>query len=261
MTRTIIKVETYSGYKADERPVSFKIRERTLKVEGVIDRWFGEGQDYFKVRADDGYIYVLRHDKSMDEWEIIMMEKGGGDDPPGDGPAETYSYNILVSYSLRGFGRARAEVAAILKGLGDPAPAIEKTPVRGICGVRTSLDSREVVRRVRALYESDPASLGCTIKWAPADSWCGATIDEMKRTLEKEKGKIMAGERWAMKVEKRRSTALHSMEIIKELASLIDEKVDLDDPDKIVRVELLGDNACITVVRPGEVFSTAAVIH
>lgn len=258
VSRTIIKVESYSGYKADERPVSFAIKGRTFAVRELIDRWYGEGHDYFKLRADDGFIYIIRHDRGADEWELVMMEKGGPA-PLEDGTVVTglYSYNLLVSYSWRDFRKVRQEIAAILKEFGDPGPVIEKTVARGICGVRTTLDAREVVRKVRALNEANPISLYYTVKWAPADTWCASVMEEMKKALDREKVKIEKGEKWAMKVEKRRYTALHSADIIKELAALIDEKVDLDNPDKIVRVELLGKNACITVVRPSDVFSTA----
>ena len=44
----IIKVEAYSGYRADERPKTFTIGEKVLKVESVLDRWYGEDHDYFK---------------------------------------------------------------------------------------------------------------------------------------------------------------------------------------------------------------------
>jgi len=258
VSKTVIKVETYSGYKADERPVSFAIRERTFAVKEVLDRWYGEGHDYFKVRADDGFIYILRHDRDNDEWELVMMEKDSAAPTEGDSAATgLYSYNLLVSYSWRDFRRVRDEIALILKEFGDPHPIIEKTVARGICGVRTALDPRVVVKKVRGLFEANPISLSYTVKWAPADSWCASAMEEMKKTLEKERAKIAKGEKWAMKVEKRRNTSLHSADIIKELASLIDEKVDLDNPDKIVRVELLGNNACISVVRPDEVFSAA----
>jgi hypothetical protein len=79
--KTVIKVETYSGYKADERPVSFTIRDRTFTVREVLDRWYGEGHDYFKVMADDEFIYILRHDRDNDEWELVMMEKGASGPP------------------------------------------------------------------------------------------------------------------------------------------------------------------------------------
>lgn len=167
-----------------------------------------------------------------------------------------YDFNILVSHGWGTFKQARDEIRRLLKDFGDENPIVERTIARGVCGVKTVLDAREVIKRVRALYQENAMQLSYTIKWAPADNWCPAFLEEMKKTLEKEKGKILKGEKWAMKVEKRRYTKFHCIEIIRGLAGLIDEKVDLGNPDKVVRVEILGENACISIIKPEEVFST-----
>jgi len=72
-----IEVKTYSGYKADERPTSFVIGAKEFEVKECLDKWYGEGYGYFKVVADDGYIYILRHDMNNDHWELVKMEKEG----------------------------------------------------------------------------------------------------------------------------------------------------------------------------------------
>ncbi len=69
--RTMVRVLTYSGFKADERPASFSLRERTLQVEKIIDRWYEIDHNYFKVVADDGKSYLLRHDVNADVWEVV----------------------------------------------------------------------------------------------------------------------------------------------------------------------------------------------
>lgn len=69
-----IKVQTYSGYRADERPTAFTLGERTFRVEEIVDRWFGADHAYFKLVADDGNLYVIRHDLEQDAWELVMME-------------------------------------------------------------------------------------------------------------------------------------------------------------------------------------------
>jgi hypothetical protein len=74
-----IKVEAYAGYKANERPRSIKIRERVLPIVEVLDRWYGEDHDYFKLMAEDGYIYIIRYDSKTDGWELTMMEKAEDD--------------------------------------------------------------------------------------------------------------------------------------------------------------------------------------
>lgn len=70
-----IEVEAYSGYKADERPKRFKWKQRYIGVEEVLDRWYGEDADYFRVRGDDGTTYLLRHLRHQAEWELIMANK------------------------------------------------------------------------------------------------------------------------------------------------------------------------------------------
>ena len=67
-----IRVECYAGGKADERPVRFQLGDRVFVVEAVVDRWYGPDDAYFKVRADDGNLYILRQNTSTAErdWSL-----------------------------------------------------------------------------------------------------------------------------------------------------------------------------------------------
>ena len=56
-----IRVECYSGFKADERPVRFFLGERGYQVLEIRDQWYGPESTYFKVWADDGNFYILRN--------------------------------------------------------------------------------------------------------------------------------------------------------------------------------------------------------
>jgi hypothetical protein len=55
-----LDVECYSGHKADERPVRFTLEGAQYSVEAVLDQWYGPESVYFRVRADDGNLYILR---------------------------------------------------------------------------------------------------------------------------------------------------------------------------------------------------------
>ena len=70
----IITVKAYSGYKANERPLSFSMGEQVYVIEEIVDRWYGEDDDYFKVKADDGYTYIIRYHRSEDFWDLVMMD-------------------------------------------------------------------------------------------------------------------------------------------------------------------------------------------
>src|SRR3977135_3117393 len=54
-----LRVECYSGNKADERPVRFYLGEQLRMVEEILDQWYGLNDIFFKVRADDGNLYIL----------------------------------------------------------------------------------------------------------------------------------------------------------------------------------------------------------
>ena len=65
-----IKVESYSGYKAEERPLRFVLNGRTYAVLETEDRWYSPQATYFRVLAGDGNRYVLRHDEATDLWSL-----------------------------------------------------------------------------------------------------------------------------------------------------------------------------------------------
>ncbi len=56
-----IRVECYAGYQGAERPVRFFLGDQCHNVVEVLDRWYEPEDNFFKVLADDGKLYVLRH--------------------------------------------------------------------------------------------------------------------------------------------------------------------------------------------------------
>ena len=74
----MVKVKCYSGYRLNERPVSFSIGEKEFQVKEILDRWYGADYAYFKVRADDGNIYILKYDEHQDSWELEFYQRRDG---------------------------------------------------------------------------------------------------------------------------------------------------------------------------------------
>jgi hypothetical protein len=68
-----IDVEAYSGYKADDRPLRFRLGDQWLEVVDVTDRWYDPNAVYFRVRANDGAMYVLKHDEPANEWTLAAF--------------------------------------------------------------------------------------------------------------------------------------------------------------------------------------------
>lgn len=75
-----LRVDCYSGYKAEERPRRFtalRPDEPTHEVKKVLDQWYGVGCQCFKVLADDNHVYVLKHSEREDAWTLESFRRDG----------------------------------------------------------------------------------------------------------------------------------------------------------------------------------------
>jgi hypothetical protein len=74
-----LSVECYSGRKADERPVRFWLDGRQYVVKAVLDQWYGPDSTFYKVRADDGNLYILRQNTSTPDgtWDLVSFRQTG----------------------------------------------------------------------------------------------------------------------------------------------------------------------------------------
>lgn len=73
-----VRVECYAGYRGEEIPRRFCFGRNCIEVAAVLDRWLAPDHRYFKLRGEDGGLYILRHDSISQQWELIMYEKGSG---------------------------------------------------------------------------------------------------------------------------------------------------------------------------------------
>lgn len=96
-----VRVVCYEGYKAEETPRAFLLGERRVEVVRILDRWRGEDHEYVKLDGSDGARYILRYDRSRDEWEIQMMESPGSK-PSGGAKFQPRGTVSLPNVSSRG---------------------------------------------------------------------------------------------------------------------------------------------------------------
>ena len=79
-----ITVNGYSGHRLNERPCRFVLDGHPYQVEEILDQWYGPDSAYFKVRASDGNLYILRYHTHSDEWTLeSFRHKGAGTETPG----------------------------------------------------------------------------------------------------------------------------------------------------------------------------------
>jgi len=75
-----IRVECYSGSRAEEIPRALYWEEQRFEVAEILDRWYqGSGDptvpaaDYFKVRGVNGKIYVIKYDRGSHCWYLVSQ--------------------------------------------------------------------------------------------------------------------------------------------------------------------------------------------
>ena len=71
---TMIKVEFCSKLQTKERPVAFRVCDRRYRIKEIVDRWYGVGEVFFKVEADDNNIYLLKYEEGQGCWDLVFFQ-------------------------------------------------------------------------------------------------------------------------------------------------------------------------------------------
>jgi len=70
-----IQVESDTGDRGIEKLTRIRLDGRIIEIVETIDRWPGRDYYYFKVKGDDGNLYILRRDEARDSWELTMFKR------------------------------------------------------------------------------------------------------------------------------------------------------------------------------------------
>lgn len=70
-----LRVECYAGYQGEQEPRAFYLEGGRREVVAIAARWREPDADLFRVRADDGHTYVLRHGRDDDGWELTQTRR------------------------------------------------------------------------------------------------------------------------------------------------------------------------------------------
>lgn len=70
-----MRVECYAGYRGEQYPRRFVLGNQILEVNEIEDQWYSPSSQYFRVRAGDGNVYVLRHDQELNRWSLESFRR------------------------------------------------------------------------------------------------------------------------------------------------------------------------------------------
>lgn len=83
-----LTVECYAGHRGEQEPSRVHLSGRVIRVEEILDRWIAPDHRYFKLRGDDGALYIVRHDERRGMWELTFFRHAESTAPDiGEEPA------------------------------------------------------------------------------------------------------------------------------------------------------------------------------
>ena len=157
-------------------------------------------------------------------------------------------FNLLVACPRDRERAARSEIQYFIGDLiGDAKLKVSNTHISGLLTCMTSLDPFEVVQKLREFALENPYQFRFAIRFTPIELCVDSKIELIQEATRSLLHKIDEDESFRVTV-RRRHTDLENMDVVEAVASEIKRKVNLDNPDKIVLVEIVSDTTGISVL-------------
>jgi tRNA acetyltransferase TAN1 len=130
-----------------------------------------------------------------------------------------------------------------------------KTIVTGLVwGNLVDVDPVDAIHRIRAFVDEKKFVLQYLLKFVPIQKVLVTDFDLIEQYILSQLDQIKDNEKFKILVNKRR---IHNekIEIIEKIAKNIHKNVDLDNPDKIIRLEIIGKYTGISILQNNDVYS------
>lgn len=153
---------------------------------------------------------------------------------------------------------AREEINLLLEEFGDNVPEINNSGLSGLLTCKTSLDPLDVVQKIKKIVQDDPWKVRYVLRLIPIDIVVNTDLIDIKNAAKDLANRIDQSQTFRVTVEKR-SSKIHSNEIIEAIATVIDRKVSLEKHDWVILVEVIGKETGVSVIKPENIFSAVKV--
>ena len=161
--------------------------------------------------------------------------------------------NLLITYDPSHAGKAKEEVNNLLEEV-DEKIAFEESGVDGVF-LASVKDARTLVRSLVDIFQVSSDRFQYTFNWVPIDKWVSSEIDKMGEEMKRLNGEMDPKQSWKMEILKRKYET-KTTDLILKLTEYIDKpRVDLKNPQKIIRVEIIGDKAGISFLDAEEILN------
>lgn len=163
-------------------------------------------------------------------------------------------FNLLATTSRGNEDEACSELWYLLGEIGDSAPTVDKTGVAGLIAAKTAFDPFEVVKRFREILRERPYEFRYILRIIPIEKVVRTDLGEIQRAATELGSKIGKNETFRVTVEKR-FTETSTRDLIEAAAANIEREVNLNNPDRILLVEVIGGLTGLSVIKPDEILA------
>ena len=156
-------------------------------------------------------------------------------------------FNLLATSEVWNESAACSELWMLLRAVGDETPVVDRSPIRGLIAAKTDLNPVEAVRRLRSELRESPEGFRVLLRVMPVEAIVPTELGGIVEAAHELAAKIGENESFRITLEKRR-TPLRSREVIDAVALGIDRRVDLEDCDWIILIEIIGRITGLAVI-------------
>ena len=161
--------------------------------------------------------------------------------------------NLIVTSQKGNEAKASAEFKEIALQHGLRKLHIEKSDFDGVLEVDAE-DSRSFVAFLREYVRSEPFRVHFVQRVIPVDMVVDTDLDQIKEGAGQLGSQIAKSESFKIDIDERDSP-YSRRELIDAIADVVDRKVNLESPDMVIQVEVLGEYTALSVARPDEIIS------
>jgi tRNA acetyltransferase TAN1 len=164
-------------------------------------------------------------------------------------------FNLLATTARGNERQMIYEILYLLKEkLGDQTAEASKTGVRGLIVAKTALDPCDVVDKFKAILHERPYEFRYALRIIPVEKVVPTELEAIGQAASELAAEISENESFRVTVEKR-FTTLHAKEIVEAVAARIQRRVDLEKPDKVLLVEVVGKFTGVSLIKPELILS------
>jgi tRNA acetyltransferase TAN1 len=161
--------------------------------------------------------------------------------------------NLILTSQKGSEAKASAEFKEIALQHGIKKLHVEKSDFDGLLEVDIE-DPRGFVAFLRDYVRSEPFRVHFIQRVIPVDIVVDTTLEQIKEAAKHLSEQIGEAETFKIEIDERDSPYTRR-ELIDAIADVVDRKVSLESPEKVLQIEILGEYSTLCIARPDEMIS------